>query len=325
MLKYRYYRSQLNPNEQSVYDRLTETMERCGDEMITEELSKEEIHRIFSAVNLDQTQLFHVDYGSLTLWQRGDTYILKPSYHLSDKAYRDAKTRLRQTAETILNEMRRERPRDPFLFLHDRLIMNTVYGETEGREYDAHNIFGALVDGKCVCEGYAKAYRYLCTLADLQCTVIVGNADVPYQESGPHAWNMIRDQGHLYHVDVTFDHLIERKYCSRSYYKVSEQIILRDHSFDSLFKVPHAPHDGSLLKTVSGTRQLIDFMKDECYRGMHMSQVRLSRGFEMDAIIQKVESGLSGADYAWYGRLQSYHYAPGTRIISFVWERPSYR
>ncbi len=324
MLKYRYYRSLLNHKEQTVYEQLVSAMEKCEEEVFTEMLSQEELHRIFFAVNLDQPQLFHVDFRSIAICQRGNRYLLKPVYHLKGKQYTDAKKNVDLAAAAILDEMKQKKPEDPFLFLHDWLIVNCTYGETEERSREAHCVYGALVDHHCVCEGFAKAYRYLCTLADLQCTVITGNATVPFQPSGPHAWNMIRDHGHLYHVDVTFDHLIAQKYCSRSYYRVSGQIIRKDHSFDTLFPIPQAKHNGSSLKTVAGTRQLIAFMKDECYRGSHMSQVRLTKGFEMDDIIQKIESGLCEEDYAWFSRLQSCHYAPGTRVISFVWNQPVY-
>ncbi len=61
---------------------------------------------------------------------------------------------------------------------------------------------------KVVCEGYAKAFQYLCDLSsfngDIQCYMIVGDATTG-GSSGLHAWNIVTmEDGRNYHVDVTF-------------------------------------------------------------------------------------------------------------------------
>jgi len=59
--------------------------------------------------------------------------------------------------------------------------------------------FGALVDGKALCEGYAKSFYLLCKRANLACYLQSGMTP-----SGGHAWNLIVLETGTYHVDITW-------------------------------------------------------------------------------------------------------------------------
>lgn len=57
------------------------------------------------------------------------------------------------------------------------------------------SIAGALVDGECVCNGYALAAEYFCNAAGIECICA---------KSETHAWNIIRLYGKWYEFDVTW-------------------------------------------------------------------------------------------------------------------------
>lgn len=64
----------------------------------------------------------------------------------------------------------------------------------------AYGVFGK---GYAVCDGYAKAFKYLINKLGLRCVEIVGN----YYDNNnpqPHAWNAVYILGKWYHVDPTF-------------------------------------------------------------------------------------------------------------------------
>ena len=52
-----------------------------------------------------------------------------------------------------------------------------------------------------VCEGYAKAFKYLCDLSefsgDVRCYLVDGTT------TGPHAWNLVQIDGRRYMADIT--------------------------------------------------------------------------------------------------------------------------
>ena len=74
------------------------------------------------------------------------------------------------------------------------------------------SLIGALVDGKCVCEGYAHAFYYLCQKAGVDAVCIPGYAKANGKTEG-HMWNGVFIDGVLYGVDTTWnDSTGERKY-----------------------------------------------------------------------------------------------------------------
>lgn len=81
--------------------------------------------------------------------------------------------------------------------VHDYLITHITYGAGSGAGQD---IYAALVEGNCVCQGYANAYAYLLGQLGVSCDVITGTGD---RES--HAWNHVVLNGLDYYTDVTWD------------------------------------------------------------------------------------------------------------------------
>lgn len=75
-----------------------------------------------------------------------------------------------------------------------------------GDAYQVISVFDEDPNTNVVCEGYAKAFKYLCDLTafdhDVQCYVVSGTSDSG-QGAGEHMWNVIRTGGESYMVDVT--------------------------------------------------------------------------------------------------------------------------
>ncbi len=86
---------------------------------------------------------------------------------------------------------------------HDWLCERIVY------DLDApcaHSVYGALVDGKAVCEGYAAAFKLLCDVYQIPCMTVFGYSVSASGEQGYHAWNIVRmEDGVWYGVDTTWD------------------------------------------------------------------------------------------------------------------------
>ena len=68
---------------------------------------------------------------------------------------------------------------------------------------DVYTAYGALVNHKSVCAGYADAFSVLCEVSELESARISG----PTKEDGdgPHAWNMVKINGDWYLVDTTWE------------------------------------------------------------------------------------------------------------------------
>lgn len=80
--------------------------------------------------------------------------------------------------------------------LHDILIERVEYDKGADKNQSAYS---ALVDGKSVCAGYARAYQYLMQRAGIPCFYCTGYA------GQDHAWNIVGLDDGYYNVDVTWD------------------------------------------------------------------------------------------------------------------------
>ena len=120
------------------------------------------------------------------------------------------------------------------LFLHDQLAKAVSYKLTE----NAHNAYGALVEGNAVCDGYAEALQYLLQRSGIQSFMAIGSSVNP--SSGlreGHAWNYVRIDGAYYHADLTWNDQGNDTF--HAYFNLTDKAILEDHSIDSVeYKLP---------------------------------------------------------------------------------------
>ena len=68
---------------------------------------------------------------------------------------------------------------------------------------DIYSIYGALVQKRAVCSGYAKGYMYLLRKAGIESIYVAGTSI----KGGRHAWNIVNIDHEYCHIDVTWgDH-----------------------------------------------------------------------------------------------------------------------
>ena len=83
------------------------------------------------------------------------------------------------------------------LKLHDWIVKNVSYGMS--KTYSDFAV-GALANRSSVCAGYAQCYQFLLSQVGVQSTYIAANTT-----KEPHAWNLVKIDGHYFHVDCTWD------------------------------------------------------------------------------------------------------------------------
>lgn len=88
--------------------------------------------------------------------------------------------------------------------IHDYLLENVEY-ETTISESDIYNIYGALIKGKAVCEGYAKSFQYFMNKLGIPSVIVIGEATNSSGETENHAWNYVQINNVWYAVDTTWD------------------------------------------------------------------------------------------------------------------------
>lgn len=88
--------------------------------------------------------------------------------------------------------------------VHDYLIDNINY-DTSLSKSNIYNVYGALVGRECVCEGYARAFKYILDGMDIPCVMVRGYATNSQGETENHAWNYVQYNNRWYAVDTTWD------------------------------------------------------------------------------------------------------------------------
>ncbi len=120
---------------------------------------------------------------------------------------------------------------DKVLYFHDSIILGCTYDDTADEPYSA---YGCLVDGKAVCEGYAKAMQILCTKAGIKCIPVAGKA----YDGGtvqPHLWNKVMIDGEWTNMDLTWDDPVTdagEDYIRYDYFGITDAECAKDHTAD---------------------------------------------------------------------------------------------
>ena len=118
--------------------------------------------------------------------------------------------------------------------VHDYLVDNVKYDKTISKN-NIYDIYGVLVNNEAVCEGYAKAFKYLLDGLEIPSIVVSGKARNSEGKAENHAWNYVQLDNKWYAVDVTWDDPViigngkltkELKY---KYFMKGEEIFKEDH------------------------------------------------------------------------------------------------
>ncbi|MBR4759318.1 MAG: hypothetical protein IK078_04125 [Lachnospiraceae bacterium] len=148
------------------------------------------------------------------------------SPEVTKKQIRKARTR----AEKIAKQIRKSYDTKPerIRAAHDYLCRYVRYdeGSEDGGYNPVQTAYGALINGRAVCQGYSNAFQMLMEALGIPASVVLGDA---------HAWNAVWVDGHISYIDVTWDD------CNSAYGSVDDTYFMRSKKF---FQKSHDWGDG---------------------------------------------------------------------------------
>lgn len=274
----RYYYSRLSESTQFLYRAIYDEFAKGGSKVALsipgsgfETEDGVSVSDLLSYVLDDNPHIFHLNTSQYHYSRYGDTVSvwLDPIY--TEEEYKTLYAQLWQVVKRILSAPECSGSNEKKMwFLHSYLAATVEYDKefkTCGdvrRSREAHSIVGALLRRKCVCDGYARAFRLLCDLACVSCFVMSGEAgDVG--DMGPHAWNMVRTHGRTYHVDVTWDRKPETDppQVLDDYFLRKDSLMQRSHAWTRR-KFPECPDDSPVRPAVlKGRAQIEKYILDQ--------------------------------------------------------------
>ena len=130
------------------------------------------------------------------------TYLADGFYTKED--VEEYENQIEQAKNKIITSVQGKSDYEKIKLVHDYLI-DTVEYEADSSQYNLYDIYGALVNKKCVCEGYAKAFQYLMNELGIDNTIVIGTGTNSKNEAENHAWNYVKLDGNWYAIDTTWD------------------------------------------------------------------------------------------------------------------------
>ncbi len=229
-----YYYARLNDAEKAAYAAIVRGVEDFPAEIEIPSIEAEQLGRVAKAAALDHPLLYMFDRG-VSLARHDGKCFFAPDYSCAKEEYETDKAAVEQKVRDILAQTPPGGDYERELYLHDYLTEHCRYDEEDtGRNND--NPAGALLDGRAICSGYAKAYQLLLDAAGIENTTLTGKTSEDEGEPVAHIWNAVKIDDKWYYVDVTWDDpLVENKqneelFRSHNYFNVTDQMLAPTHS-----------------------------------------------------------------------------------------------
>ncbi|MBO6243242.1 MAG: hypothetical protein J6O41_01555 [Clostridia bacterium] len=118
--------------------------------------------------------------------------------------------------------------------VHDYLVDDVQYDVTTSKA-NIYNIYGTLINGEAVCEGYARSFKYIMDSLEIPCIMVIGKGTNSEGRTENHAWNYVKINDIWYAIDVTWDDPVSRtgwipRESKYKYFLKSSAEISKDHT-----------------------------------------------------------------------------------------------
>ena len=230
-----YFYNQLDVNGKTIYSKMYDSLDELKTGTATidfgttfndllqsadgERLITDAFQLSINALLLDHPEIFYLDVTKLYMYTESTKNISGTTYrvsigpddgqsYLSEGFYSEsdviiAESQIEEELNNIIDGLSGN-TYNKVKQVHDYLIDNITYDSDSNLDM-SHSIYGALVNNLAVCDGYAKAYKYILDNIGISCVEVCGVAQNSNGEIENHAWNDVLIGGNWYAVDVTWD------------------------------------------------------------------------------------------------------------------------
>lgn len=265
----------LDEPKQKLYREIWNALKSMAQEVVVSTLDSEELNQIFHCVLADHPELFYVEGYQYTKYTIGDAVTkltFQGTYSMTWEEMEQKKAQIETQANNWMAPV--EQVTDEYAkvkYLYDYLIKVTEYDMNADEN---QNISSVFLQGRSVCQGYAKAMQYLLQKQGIQTVLITG-----YANGEGHAWNLVKVNGSYYYLDPTWgdasynltesdtSYTGEVPPINYDYFLVTTAEILKTHQIDRVMELPECVeikdnyyvHEGLYLNEYNEDRMKLIF------------------------------------------------------------------
>ncbi len=184
-----------------------------------EDITANDLKNAFTSVVNDHPELFWVETAyKYQYTPKGSVADITLVFNVTANDLDASKSEFEAAAKLIRDETYKNyTDYDKERIVHDELISRVKYDANAPMNQSAYS---ALVYGRTVCAGYARAFQYILQQLDIPCYYVTGFA------GENHAWNIVRLDDGYYNVDSTWDDTNPNTY---DYFNCSDADYASDH------------------------------------------------------------------------------------------------
>lgn len=229
---YKFYYEKLDNIEKHTYNEIITNIYDMPEEIEIPAVKYEQLDRVFTAILMDNPDLFFVG-RKCTLSSRMLKTYCAVEYIITKDEYPVQRDEIELAAQKVIAGL--SNPEDEWqteLEIHDYIVDNCRYELSEPKLV-CSSVYGVLVNGYAACEGYSRTAKLLFDEVGIESAMVSGISESFDGTEGPHMWNAVKINGDFYYLDCTWDDPITdegndiRLY---SYFNVTTKMISKTHS-----------------------------------------------------------------------------------------------
>ena len=235
--QYRYYFECLSKEEAAVYDAMLSGLLHYSKEIVCHGCTVSQVQKIYHFLKLDVPELFYIKNIRIRYFtEKASHCTVIPEYRFTISQTHDTLISMSRHCRELVDKYKQCSDFQKEKAIHDYIAMTVKYKDTEAPY--SHEAPGAVLYQIGVCEGIAKAFKYLSDQLGLQSVVVFGASNEQGNEGG-HAWNLVKVNSVFYHIDTTFDTTISSSCIRYDYFNLSDADIQSSHHWDD--ELPECP------------------------------------------------------------------------------------
>ncbi len=236
----------LDADKQQIYLEMLDSLTDLEQDTPLSTVDKSVLDLVFACVMNDHPEFFYVEgyqYTEYTTNNIVTNITFSGTFSMTKQEVVQTQVLIEQNLEECFREVPlNEDEYSTVKFLYEWLIDHTEYDKNAANN---QNICSVFLEGRSVCQGYAKAMQYMLQKAQIQCLIVAG-----FTNGERHGWNLVRVNDEYYYLDPTWG---DASYTSNNsedgldefvpsinydYFLVTTDEITRTHSIEKVVELP---------------------------------------------------------------------------------------